>query len=421
MTRRLAMTAPPTFALVGLGLAIVGAVGTALVHYVSPVPIVGTFGFGETAMVGYVVAGLTWASIGAVLVTRRPENAVGWLMVLVGAGFALSQLTVSLTFAFLAEGTAQGDRFAQVAGWITVLLQLVAVPQLAIGFLFPTGHVQSRGWGRFMRLFWTFATVFVVISLTQPGPLQLIPAVDNPVGFGPDFRGGRPVAPILVLATLVIFVSLGFSMVARYRSAGRVERVQMKWFVLALGISATALGVATVETVFMDGPVSGNSLTVYVFSGAVVPVAIGIAILRYRLYDIDRIISRTLAYAVLTAILAAVYLVGFLGLQSVLAPFTANGGPVAVAASTLVVFALFQPIRRRIQGAVDRRFDRSRYDAQREIESFAARVRDEVEVDRLAGAISSTLERTMQPASASIWLRSGGPAGAGGAPVGGKI
>ena len=142
------MSAPRAFALVGLGIAIFGAIGTGLLHLRFSIPVAGAFGFSKPAMVGYVIAGLTWASIGALLVWRRPQNAIGWLLVLVGAGYALSQFTVSLTFLFLTEHTAQGDRSAQIAGWITVLLQLVAILQIAIGFLFPTGRVQSPGWAR---------------------------------------------------------------------------------------------------------------------------------------------------------------------------------------------------------------------------------------------------------------------------------
>ena len=111
------------------------------------------FGFNGATMVGFLISGLSWASIGALLVGRRPENAVGWLMVMIGVGYALSQLSVSLTFVFLSERTAQGDRLAQIAGWLTVMLQLVAIFQIAIGFLFPSGRVQSRGWARFMRVF----------------------------------------------------------------------------------------------------------------------------------------------------------------------------------------------------------------------------------------------------------------------------
>ncbi len=404
MRRSLGMTAPRTFAVVGIGLAVVGAVGTGVVHYVSDIPVAGAFGFGKTAMVGYVVAGLTWASVGTLLVWRRPQNAVGWLLLLVGVGYALSQLTVSLTFMFIAEHTVRGDQLAQIAGWITVLLQLVAILQIAIGFLFPTGRVQSPGWGRFMLLFWGLAMVFVVISLTQPGPLQLVPAVDNPLGIGPDLRGGRPIAPILGLWTLIMFVALGFSMVSRYRSAGRVERLQMKWFVVALGLSAIALGVATLELVFMSGPVSGNVLTVYVFTGAVVPVAIGIAILRHHLYDIDRIISRTIAYAIVTAVVAAVFGGVVVLLSSALSSF-AQGQTIAVAASTLVAFAVFQPVLRRVRRDVDRRFDRTRYDSEQTIAQFSGRLRDEIDLVHLSRDLDSTIRDAISPRSIGIWLR----------------
>ena len=240
-------------------------------------------------------------------------NTVGWLMVPVGAGFALSQLSVALTFAFAAEGTAQGDRLAQLAGWVTVLLHLVAILQVAIGYIFPSGRVQSRAWARFTPLFWAFAVVFGVISLVQPGPLQLIPAVHNPFGVGPDLRGDQPIAPILTLFAVIIMASLGISMVSRYRAAGRVERQQLKWFVLALGLAVTGLGILFIDAVILNRPADTIGLTVYVFAGAVVPVAIGIAILRHHLYDIDRIISRTISYGCVSIILGAIFLAGRLG------------------------------------------------------------------------------------------------------------
>ena len=237
-----ATTRPRIYATAGLTLAIVGAVGTAIVRYVSPAPFIGSFGFSAAAMLGFVVSGLTWASVGALLIIRRPSNALGWLMLVVGVGYALSQLSVSLTFAWAAEGTARSDELAQIAGWVTVLLQLVTVLQFAVGFLFPTGHAQSPAWARFMYFYWAVAGAFVVISLVQPGPLQLVPGVRNPFGFGPDLRGDRPIAPILIGLTGLMFVSLVISMITRYRAAGRVERQQLKWFVLVLGLSAIALG-----------------------------------------------------------------------------------------------------------------------------------------------------------------------------------
>ena len=398
------MTARRSFAIVGMGLAVTGAVGALLVRHAFPAPIVGSFGFGEAAIVGYVISGLTWASIGALLVIRRPDNAVGWLMVLVGVGHALSQLSVALTFAFAAEGTAQGDRLAQVAGWVTVLLELVTIFQIAIGFLFPTGRVQSRRWGQFMRAFWAFAGVFAVISLTQPGPLQLIPAVQNPFGFGPDLRGGQPIAPILIVATMVIFASLGISMVSRYRSAGRLERQQIKWFVLALGLSVIGLGITTSEVILPERLGNASGLTVYVYAGAVVPVAIGIAILRYRLFEIDRIISRTIGYVLITAVLVGAYVGLVIVIGGPLGDAT-GGETISVAFSTLVVAALFQPVRRRIQAIVDHRFDRARIDAERTTAAFSERLRDEVDIGTVTNDLRDTVEATIRPASLGLWIR----------------
>lgn len=399
------MTAPRTFAMLGLGLVIAGAVGTALVRYVSPAPFIAVaFGFGGATMVGYLIAGLTWASIGALLVVRRPENAVGWLMVLIGVGYALSQLSVSLAFSFAAEGTAEGEHRAQIAGWITVLLNLVAILQVAIGFIFPSGRPQSRAWARFMRLFTAFAIVFVVISLSQPGPLQIIPGLHNPFGFGPDLRGDRPIAPIFTISIGIIFASLAVSMVARYRSAGLVERHQLKWFVLALGISAIGLGIIAAEAMVINRPTDPIGLTINVFAGTVVPIAIGIAILRYRLYEIDRIISRTISYAGITAVLATVFGLAALALGIALGSI-AEGETIAVAGSTLLVAALFGPLRRQAQTIVDRRFDRSSYDATLIVQAMTARLRDDVDLGRVEADVLGVVDRTFHPTKAGMWLR----------------
>ena len=399
------MSAPRAFAVMGLGLAITGAVGTVLVRIVAPAPfITSAFGFGGATMVGFVIEGLSWASIGALLVVRRPGNPVGWLMVLVGVGFSLSQLSIALTSTFAAEGTAQGQRLAQIAGWATVLLQLVSILQIAIGVLYPSGRAQSPGWERFLRFFWAFAIVLVVMSLIQPGPLQLVPAVQNPFGFGPDLRGDRPIAPVLVLFMLIIFVSLGISMASRYRAAGHVERLQLKWFVLALGLSAIGLGILTAEVIFPGRPADGIGLTVFVFAGAVVPVGIGIAILRHHLYDIDRIISRTIGYAVVTAVLATLFGLAALSLGIVLGSF-AEGETIAVAGSTLLAVAMFGPLRRRTQTVVDRRFDRARYDASLTVQAMTARLRDDVDLDRVESDLLGVIDRTFHPAYVGLWLR----------------
>jgi hypothetical protein len=274
--------------------------------------------------------------------------------------------------------------------------------------LFPNGRLPSRRWWPVVGL-----TVIAFVLLVAPSAIATWPyrgvalerlnALNVPPPSDPTIATAFAIQNVGQLILLMAMIGSVAGLATRFRRSSGVERQQLKWFTFGAVVDALLL---VAWTVLPLSPLVGAA-SALVFA-PILPVAIAIAILRYHLYDIDRIISRTLAYAVLTAILAAVYLVGFLGVQAALSGFTANGGPVAVAASTLVVFALFAPVRRRIQAIVDRRFYRSRYDAAREIESFAARVRDEVEVDRLAGAISTTLERTMQPASATIWLRPGG-------------
>lgn len=398
------MTGIRVFAFAGVGLAIVGAVGAAIVRFVSPTPFIGGFGFNSATMIGYAVQGVIWATIGALLIVRRPGNSVGWLMVPLGVGYALSQLTVAVTFSFAAEGNPQGDRLAQIAGWVTVLLQLVTLLQFAIGFLFPSGRVQTPAWTKVMRGFWVFAVMFAVVSLIQPGPLQLIPALDNPFGFGPDLRDGRPIAPIFALAAVAILVSLLISMASRYRSAGSVERQQQKWFVLALGVSAIGLGVTSLEAMLHENPADAIGLTVYVFAGALVPISIGIAITRHRLYEIDRIISRTIAYGIVTGSLAIVF-VGSFALLSAFLDRYAEATSIAVAGSTLIAFTIVQPMIRRVRRAVDRRFDRSRYDAERTAAEFGNRLQHEVDTASVAGDLVATTRAAVAPIALVLWVR----------------
>jgi len=285
-------------------------------------------------------------------------------------------------------------------GFVSILLLLI---------YFPTGTLPSRRWWvlPFVEILGALASA--IASLFMPGsPVQPpVPGLVNPLG-RPDWAPALQVFNTIGQLTLVpVMIGCVVLLAVRIRRSEGVERQQLKWFGWATGVVTALLLVS------LSVPLLG--LTVIPFADAVwnltlsslvlLPAAAAIAILRYRLFDIDRLISRTVSYAILTAVLAVVYVAGFLGLQAVLSSVTESEGPVAVAASTLAVFALFTPVRRRIQAVVDRRFNRARYDAQQSAEAFAGRIRDEVNIEQLSAEVVRVLERTVQPASAGIWLR----------------
>jgi len=399
------MTGSRAFALVGLALAIFGAVGAIVVRLVTHAPFLPvTFGFGQAAMVSFIVMGLSWASIGAFLVIRRPGNAVGAVMVVAGAGYTLSMLFLALAFGFAAEDTASGLRLAELAGWITVLCTQFGAGAFVVGFIFPTGRAQSPRWAAYVRLSWPFLIVFSAALLLQPGSLHLFPTLQNPFGIGPDLRGGAPVSPLIGLFSALLAPSLVVSLASRYRTAGDTERQQLKWFGLALVIALAGVGFSAIWALVANRPPNEVGLTVYGLAAAAVPVAIAIAILRHHLYDIDRIVSRTIAYAIVSAILGLVVGGVIVLLSTALASYT-QGQTIAVAASTLIAFAAFQPVLRRVRAGVDRRFDRARYDAERTVAQFADRLRDQIDLADLSSDLDATIHQAIAPRSFGIWLR----------------
>jgi hypothetical protein len=396
------------FAVVGWLLTFIGAVGAIAVRLVDPAPIVtNTFGFTDAAMVGIVFLGLTFSSVGAILVIRLPPNAVGWCMVLGGAGYALSGLAGAVTFSAIADGAASAT-IAGVAAWLTVVFSSIGAIVLFIGFIFPTGRGHTPAWDRFVR-FCAIAVPIVglVLLLARPGPLFLFPTIDNPFGVGPDLRPvfGTGISAGVSSLVLVVGPLVAWSMASRYRRSDTVGRQQLKWVILAFLVTLIAISVTSAAAMVADGPLEAG-LPLFGFSGALIPIAIGIAILRYRLYDIDRLISRTLSYAIVTVILGAVFGAMILALQAVFAEFT-EGQTIAVAASTLAVFALIQPVLQRVRRTVDRRFDRARYDADLTAAAFADRLRDEVNMERVTADLVGSISTTLAPSRVDIWLRDG--------------
>jgi len=399
------MTGSRLFALVGLALAIAGAGGAIIIRLVTQSPFLpATFGFGPTAMVAFITMSLSWAAIGAFLVIRRPNNAVGSVMVVAGAGYALSMFGAAVTFAFAADGSEQGRHLAELAGWMTVLCTNIGAVVFLVGFIFPTGRAQSSRWAWLLRLSWPGMIAFGAALQLQPGPLHLFPTLQNPFGFGPDFRAGQLASPLVALFSVMLAPALIFSVATRYRLAGRTERQQLKWFALALAVAISGVGFSAMGALLTNRTSDEIGLTVYGFAAAGVPVAIAIAILRHHLYDIDRILSRTIAYALVSAVTGIVF-GGLILLLSTALSSVAQGQTIAVAASTLAAFAVFQPVLRRVRRAVNRRFNRAQYDAERTVAAFGARLRDEIDIASVTTALNATIRDTVNPASVGLWIR----------------
>jgi hypothetical protein len=274
---------------------------------------------------------------------------------------------------------------------------------MLIPLLFPNGRFLSRRWAALGGAVIAIALATLVATLVRPGPLEGMQMIDNPFVL-PELAGlAQAVLNVGGLASLLFIPAGILATVLRYRRGDPVERKQLQWFGSVLALCFSMFFAANV----LPQPYGQWAWIVASLSLGLVPVAIGIAILRYRLYEIDRIVSRTIAYAAVTGVLAAVFLGTNLGLQALVAPAT-GGGTLAVAASTLLVAALFQPLRRRVQAPVDRRFNRARADAEQVIARFTTRARDEIDLDRLRDVVASTAAEAVHPTGAGLWLRSDG-------------
>ena len=382
----------------------VAALATRLISGAPTLP--NRFSLGDVAATGIGLLQVATATVAVVILVRIPRQRIGWLLMATGVFYSISILASAIAFATVADGPI-GLAMAQWGGWFAfVTSTLSGVALTAIGFLFPSGRVGSTTLARLQWLLacpWIF---WVVAWALQPGKMFLLTSLDNPLGFGPDVARHLTPTGVPTIAVAVGFLAVAIaSVVWRFRQSRGVERQQMKWFAAAAVVMLVALGVtAAAGFASSDNAASEWPLVAYALAATAMPVAIGIAILRYRLYAIDRIISRTISYAVITAVLVGIFAAIVVGLQTILTQFT-RGDTVPVAVSTLVVFALFQPLRRRVQATVDRHFDRARYDAERIQASFAARLRDNVDLASLAAEVRGVLGSTVAPQSVQLWLR----------------
>jgi hypothetical protein len=340
-----------------------------------------------------------------VLAGRRPSHPVGWLLV----GLGLSVGVHDLTYAYTRYGLVARPGSLPAAGYLAGLNNGVVVAWIACaGFvllLTPTGRLPSPRWRWWARVAAAAPVLWLLGSVVDPAPLRPeYPQIGNPLGV-PALSGPLAGLWLAALVVLVALVVAAGSLVLRFGRSRGTERQQLRWLAWGATLASAALVVAIAGLV-LDNDFTLLNLALGVCA-ALLPLATGAAILRYRLYDLDRIVSRTLAWTLLTLLLALAYAAVVLGLGRLLP----QGSSLAVAAATLAVAALFQPLRRRIQQAVDRRFNRRRHDAARLIEAFGARLRDQVDLDAVGGELLAVVDQTMQPTRASLWLRP--PAGGG--------
>jgi hypothetical protein len=345
--------------------------------------------------------------VGFVVASRKPRNPLGWIML---ASAAVSSLSQDASFYMVADYRLR--RGGLPLGWVAVLAQpgwavSIALTGLAV-LLFPDGHPPSPRWRWVLWLYLAAATLYLVgvliasvgaiaghdIKVDASGNLLVLShPTGSSVWWGVVEGVFLPVLAVCWLGSVV-------AQVASYRRSSGIRRLQLKWL---LAGSATAL-VGIPLTVFLSGMRGLPGLAADI-TGAVallaIPACMGVAILRYRLFDIDRIVSRTLAYAIVTGLLVGVYA----GIVLLANRVVSVNEPVAVAGSTLAVAALFNPLRRRVQRAVDRRFNRARYDADNIVAAFAARLQDAAGLDSVQDELTSTVQNALEPTYLSVWLR----------------
>ncbi len=347
---------------------------------------------------------VTSSTVGALIVSRRPENPVGWLLgvigVLVGTNAFFGQYAYYALVGRISSLPGGG-----AAAWLATWPIVLAFGLFTYLFLlFPEGRLLSPRW---RWILWFSGAAIAASTLSEafmPGPIDGLEPVQNPLGI----EGARDVLSFVSALTFFFYTALlitsALCVFLRLRRAKGAERQQLKWLTYAAALLA---GVAALSVVIeLSGGAGWWFFLVILISLLGIPVAIGVAILRYRLYDIDVLVNRTLVYGSLTAALALVYLGSVVGLQATLRVLTGQESTLAVVASTLVIAGLFNPLRRRVQAFVDRRFYRRKYDATKTLAAFNARLRDETDLDTLGRDLMGVVRDTIQPEHVSLWLRS---------------
>jgi hypothetical protein len=349
---------------------------------------------------------LAFPMVGALVASRHPKNPVGWICLTVGLFW---------TLIFLGDSIPGSGPYPVTIAALTQAIWIPPVGLLGIYLilLFPDGKLPSRRW---RPLAWLSGMVMVLASLGitfSPGPLEGHPGVSNPLGLegAPPWVFTAGIAILLLLPLCMIASAL--SLVLRYRRSWGEEREQIKWIAFAASVVGLLYLITMVSSFTFSGPwgAAGTPLwlgllqQVSLVSFTAVPIAVGFAVLKYRLYDIDLLINCTLVYGSLSATLVVLYFGGIVVLQGVFVALTGEKSTLAVVASTLLIAALFNPLRRGIQGFIDRRFYRNKYDARKTLDVFSVKLRNETDLDALSNDLVGVVRETVQPSHVSLWLR----------------
>jgi hypothetical protein len=343
---------------------------------------------------------LVFSAVGLLIATRLPGNPIGWILLAAGVAAGFAALAHSFAEFWLA-GKGGPEALGKAAALYAELswMPFILMPVTFLLLLFPDGRLLSRRW---RVVAWSaalgIAGTFVADGL-KPGEIPDFPQLMNPIGVDHPLRD--LLEGISALAVLIGIFGSSASLIVRYRRSRGEQRQQMKWLALAGVVASVTFPIALVLYDVIGETAANGAIMLSVLG---LPAATGVAILRYRLYDIDVVINRALVYGALTATLASIYVGSVLLLQLALNALTSDSG-LAVAASTLAVAALFRPARGRIQEVVDRRFYRRKYDAAHTLEAFSTRLRDQVELAALEADLRRVVSETMQPAHVSVWLR----------------
>jgi hypothetical protein len=382
----------------GLAIVVIGAVVVVLAATVATFAVVHSAGTGGDSLI-VVPFGLVYGLVGALVVWRQHRNVLGWIFLLMGAGSSLGLLCQVVGLTGVAAGS-NAPAYTVWAAWLSVIyVELIGLPVMLASLLFPDGRLPSRRWRPVLYAVVVDIAVGVAIvalsnmDFSDPtlSTTENFPGMRHPLPLL-DAHFWEPVYGAYQVVEVLLVVVCALSLVARYRGSGATTRAQIRWVMLAVAVAATGFLVAV--AFFSD-----YIVVAFAVLFPLVPIACGIAILRYRLYDIDRLISRTLSYAVVTGVVLVAYVAVVAALTTVLPD---GASSLVVAAATLAAAALVRPVLRGVQRVIDRRFNRSRYDALATVEEFGERLRDQIDPDTTASDLLAVVTRTMAPRTVAL-------------------